>query len=240
MGAEAGVAGAGGRVDEGGGPRVGGGVGEVGALGEVRGAVAGWREEEVADGAGSEAGAVDEGFGGEGVVIFAVAGAGAGGGGGGGGVGGEDAVAGVAAVKSLDAGDGGVEGGVAAAVGEGAVQVAHQGVAVDDAGRGALEDARVGFDGGFAVFALLGRDEAGGDADGGGEVVHLDAFFPLRGVLGDDPFLGAAVRDVVFGAEVVQRVPALDAEFGLEAVAAVVEPGVDDLCSAVVCECGPC
>lgn len=99
MGAEAGVTGARGRVDEGAGPRVGGAVAEVGTFGVEGGEVAGGGQEEVVDGAGGEAGAVDEGFGGDGIVVAT------------GLVGGGDSVA---AGEGRDVRDGGVEGGFAA------------------------------------------------------------------------------------------------------------------------------
>jgi hypothetical protein len=47
--------------------------------------------------------------------------------------------------------------------------------------------------------------------------------------LGDDPFPGLEVRDVVFGAERIEEVATADAEGGFEGGRGVEEPCVDDL-----------
>lgn len=59
--------------------------------------------------------------------------------------------------------------------------------------------------------------------------VDAETGFPLFWGLGDDPFLGVAVRDVVLGAECVEELFAFDAEGGFEGVGAVVEACMDDL-----------
>ena len=59
--------------------------------------------------------------------------------------------------------------------------------------------------------------------------VDAETGFPLFWGLGDDPFLGVAVRDVVLGAECVEELFAFDAEGGFEGVDAVVEACMDDL-----------
>lgn len=201
MGAEAAVAGPRGRVDERRGPRGGGAVAEVGAFGVEGGDVAGGGQEEVVDGAGGQAGAVDEGFGGDGSGAAVVV------------VGGGDFVAGR---EGLDARDGRVEGRFPAEGLEAAFQVSHQCVRVYDARREGFEHAGGGADGGLAVLRFLMGEEARGDGDGAGEGVHFAQFFPLFLVLGYDPFFRVAVGDVVARAEGVHHFSALDAEGGFE------------------------
>ena len=102
-------------------------------------------------------------------------------------------------------------------------------MAVDDAGCRALHDAGQGAHFGFAPLCFFLAQDACGDADAFGVFVHAQTGFPLFWGLGDDPFFGVAVWDVVLGAECVQELFALDAEGGFQGVGAVVEACVDDL-----------
>lgn len=157
MRAEAAVAGARGGIDERRGPRRRGAVAEVGAFGVEGGDVAGRGQEQVVDGAGGQAGAVDECFGGDGIRAA-------------GAVGGVDFVA---RGEAVDARDGGVEGRFAAEGLEAAFEVGHQCVRVYDARCEGFEHAGFGADVGFALVGFLERDEARGDGDGAGEGVNV-------------------------------------------------------------------
>jgi hypothetical protein len=59
--------------------------------------------------------------------------------------------------------------------------------------------------------------------------MYLKTGFPLLWCLGDNPFLGVAVGDVVLGAEVVEHVSAADAELRFQRVGWVVEACMNDL-----------
>lgn len=223
------MAGLGRRVDEhrGFGPR--GRVREVRALGEVGRAVPRGGQEHVTDGAGAQAGAVDERLRRDGrlgacitiVVVVVVAHR-------------YPISAAARAAKRLDRGDGRAKGNVAAAVLEAALQERHQRVAVDDARREALEDAGPGVHVRLAPPGFVRWHEPRRDiVERLRKVVQRQTVGPLLRRLGHDPFLGVAVRDGVLGAERVELLPAADAEPGLERVGAVVEAGVDDLMRSV-------
>lgn len=192
------MAGDGRGVDERAGFGAGHGVGEVGALGVVRGVVAGWGQDHVGDCDGVEACAVYEGGGGDGAGL-AVGGCGC------------YFPAVFAGVERRDGCHGGVEGADAAAVFKVAFEELHQAVRVYDTGGGAFENAGFGAYIGFAVCGFVLGEEVCGDADGGGEVVDFVDGGHLLRVLGDDPFSGVAVGDGVFPAEFIHHFLAAEA-----------------------------
>ena len=222
--AEAWVAGDRGGIDEGGGSGMAAGVGEVGSLGVEGRVLAVVGEDLVGEGDGGEAGCVDERFGRDG-------------GGGGGGwlasaVGGSRGADGPSPFSSLDRRnrrDGRAEGAEPALVFKVALQILHQAVGVEDARRRAFENTGLGANVWLSPVGFGVGEEVGGCADASSKAVDVLEGFPLRRILGDDPFARVAMRDRVLLAELVQQVLAAQAKTCFEGIGPVIEAGMDDL-----------
>ena len=199
MGAEAGGAGFGSGVDEGGGFGVRCGIGVVGTFCVVGFLVVGRWEEHVGEGDGEEAGGVDERGGGDGCG-FGFLGVTAGGG---------DGVFTVG--EAGESCNRSAVGQVTTERLEGAFEVGHQTVRVDDAGGCTFEHAGASTDVRFTVLGLFPGQETRGNVDGPGKGVYFFELIHLPVILGDDPFLAVAVADAFAAAEGVEHRLALQA-----------------------------
>ena len=221
MGAQTAVAGGWCWVDErrgqGRGPRRR--VREVGALGVIRGEVAGWGKEHIRDGNSGQPSAIDERLGSDccGRRIRRRC---------------RDRVPSCPRCtrrRLLQPRHSSPIRRLAASSLELAFQLRHEGMRINNASRGRDEDARVSADGGLAASSLGSGEEMGRDANGVSEGVDFVQLGELGGGLGDDPFAAVGVGDVMACAEGVEEGFARKAEAGFERGGAVVEACVDDL-----------